>query len=321
MLPDLTSPLLEEESARCKASLEAFTEGLIVKLALSQHEAGKLRRYDHSRIDGNMYLHFPFCFVEAFAGVVLKDVRTIALSAILWMSYMRAQDDTVDKQGAADPTFLFLRDLYLRESFRLLGKLFAHDSPFWESYSTYFYEYARAVLREARDHASVESHYDEDEFFVIAKGKAAMAKYPVAALAVLSARNEKVALLTESLDYFHVGYQYWDDLVDWKEDLTAAKYSLLLARALARVAPEERNGPPSQLRERIGYVLYYSGLAEEHLDRSDKCLERATELSLAAGCTVWAGYVKKLQQQTVALADDLRSIMARRANRSDGSVG
>jgi hypothetical protein len=312
MLPRSTDPLLSlrEEGSRCKASLQAFTENLIAKLGVSQPEAEKLRQYDRSRRDGNMYLHFPFCFLEAFAGIAVEDVRTIALSGVLWMSYMRAQDDAVDKDRAAEPILVFLRDLYLRESLRLLYTIFAADSRFWESYSTYFNEYAHAVLCEDRNHSSIESRYDEEEFRVIARGKAAMAKYPVAALAVLSGRNEKMALLTESLDCFHVGYQYWDDVVDWKEDIAASKCSLLLARAFERVAPEECKGEPDRVRERIGHIVYYSGLAEENLEQSHRWLQRASEFSVEAGCTVWADYVKRLQKQTAVLANDLRSIMA-----------
>ena len=313
--PAESSLNLQEEGARCKASLEAFTENLIAKLQVSQREAERLRKYDSSRNAGNVYLHFPFCFREAFTTVALQDVRTIALSGILWMSYMRAQDDTIDKPGTVDPTLLFLRDLYLRESLHLLYGILPHNSKFWNFYSTYFDEYAQSVLCEKGNHSSIESRYDDAEFHRIAKGKAAMAKYPVAALAVLSGDEEKMLLLTESLDCFHVGYQYWDDLVDWKEDLTNSKYSLLLARALEHITPEKRTVPPDQLREKIGRVVYYSGLAEEQLDRSFKWLERAYELSLTAGCTVWGTHVKRLQKQIVVLAADLCSIMSTQTGR------
>src|SRR5437016_3646044 len=90
---------LQEEGARCRASLQAFTERLIVKLGVSPGEAERLRKYDASRKGGNVYLHFPFCFSEVFTTVALEDLRTLALSGILWMSYMRAQDDTIDEAG------------------------------------------------------------------------------------------------------------------------------------------------------------------------------------------------------------------------------
>ena len=73
-------------------------------------------------------------------------------------------------------------------------------------------------------------------------------------------------LLTESLDCFHVGYQYWDDLVDWKKDLANSNY-YLLARALEHT-PAKRSVSPDQLREKIGRVIYYAGLAEEQLNQS-----------------------------------------------------
>jgi len=315
--PAESSPNLREEGELCRASLEAFTESLITSLGVSQRDAERLRKYDSSRKEGNVYLYFPFCFREAFATVALEDVRTIALSGILWMSYMRAQDDTIDKAGQTlNPNFLFLRDLYLRESLHLLYRLFPYNSQFWNLYSTYFDEYARSVLCEKANHSSIESTFDDGEFHRIAKGKAAMAKYPVAALAVLSGEEEKMLLLTESLDCYHVGYQYWDDLVDWKEDLASSKYTLLLTRALEHINPEMR-AVPGQLRERIGRVIYYSGVAEEQLVRSFKWSQRAYELSIAAGCTVWAAHVKGLQKQTVVLAADLRAIMLAQVGRGD----
>jgi hypothetical protein len=270
-----------------------------------------LQRYDNSRNYGNVYLHFPFCFREIFTTVAIEDVRTIALSGILWMSYMRAQDDAIDKPETVDPVLLFLRYSYLRESLQLLYGILPSDSGFWNYYSNYSDEYGWSVLREKDIHSSIDSPFDAAEFYAIAKGKAAMAKYPVAALAVLSAEEKKIPLLAESLDCFHVGYQYWDDLIDWREDFANSKYSLLLARALERIPPEKRTAAPEHLREELGRTVYYSGLAEEQLEWSFKWLERACELSLEAGCTVWASHVKTLQKQTVVLAADLRSIVSK----------
>jgi len=313
MLPSpAASPMgLQEEGARCKASLRAFTQRVVDRLGVSELEADRLRKCDASINDGNVYLYFPFCFSEAFATVALEDLRILGFSGILWMSYMRAQDNTIDDAGSVDLHRLFLRDLYLRESLHLLYRLFPYDSRFWHFYSTYYDEYARAVLFEVADHSSIESTYDTVDFHRIAKGKAAMAKYPVAAQAVLSGRDDKMPMITESLDCFHVGYQYWDDLVDWKQDLANSKFSLLLANALKQVPPETRTLPLDQLRLKIARVVYHSGLAEEQLDHSFTWLERAYELAVEAGCTTWATHVRALQKQTVVLKTDLRSLMSK----------
>jgi hypothetical protein len=308
--PAETPVSLQEEGARCKASLQAFTSSVIARLALSASNAGQLLTRDSATRDGNVYFHFPFCFREAFPGVTLEHLRALALSGALWMSYMRVQDDTIDCFTAGDPAMLFLRDIYLRESLSLLYGIFPYESGFWTFYSAYFDEYARSVLAEKSERLSAASRYLDDDFHRIAKGKAAMAKYPVAAQAVLSGRLRVLPILEESLDSFHVGYQYWDDLVDWKEDLGNANYSLLLATAIQHLAPDQRDLPDVALREAIGRVVYYSGLAEEHLERSCTWFERAYELSLAAGCAAWGTHVKRLQTQTVELARDLRAIMA-----------
>jgi hypothetical protein len=222
---------------------------------------------------------------------------------------MRAQDDAVDRPGAADPGILFLRDAYLRESLHLLYKLFPCESTFWSFYSTYFDEYARSVLHEQDKNLYMDG--TDANFHSIAKGKAAMAKYPVAALAVLSGQEDKLPLLAESLDCFHVGYQYWDDLVDWREDFETPKHSLLLARAVATIPPEKRSEQPEEFRAQVGRVVYYSGLAQQQLGEAFKWFEQASDLSLKVGGVMWANHVKTLQRQTVALANDLRSISAK----------
>ena len=298
---------LEAEGERCKASLEAFTQSLIKRLSVPKNQAERLYSYDRSRKAGNVYLYFPFCFADVFPNAAIDDLRTLSLSATLWMSQMRARDDALDRPGTADPCVLFLRDAYLRESLHLLYRFIPSDCKFWSLYSTYFDEYARAVLQEQDENLYADAT-DDATFHRIAKGKAAMAKYPVAALAVLSGPEDKLPLLAEALDCFHVGYQYWDDLIDWKEDLETSKYSLVLARAIGRIPLEKRSEQRDKLRAQVGRLIYYSGLAQQQLDEAFKWFERAYELSLTAGSIIWAEHVKGLQQQTVALANDLRSI-------------
>jgi hypothetical protein len=298
---------LEAEGERCKASLQAYTQSLIKRLGVPQNQAERLHSYDQSRRAGNVYLYFPFCFADVFPNLAIDNLRMLSLSATLWISQMRARDDALDRPGTVDPYVLFLRDAYLRESLHLLYRFIPSNSKFWSLYSTYFDEYASAVLQEQDNNVYADA-IDDASFHCIAKGKAAMAKYPVAALAVLSGPEDKLPLLAEALDYFHIGYQYWDDLVDWKEDFETSKYSLVLARAIARIPPERRSGQRDKLRAQVGRVVYYSGLAQQQLDEAFKWFERAYELSLTAGAAIWAEHVKRLQQQTVTLANDLRSI-------------
>jgi hypothetical protein len=311
-----SSSNLEAEGTSCKASLLAFTQSLVTRLGVPQQQAEGLFQYDASRKVENVYLYFPFCFAEVFPTVPIDDLRTLSLSGTFWMSYMRAQDDAIDRPGSADPCFLFLRDAYLRESLHLLYKLLPCDSKFWGFYSTYFDEYAGSVLHERAKNLYTDAT-DEASFQRVAKGKAAMAKYPVAALAVLSGREDKLPLLAESLDCFHVGYQYWDDLVDWKEDFQSSKYSLLLAKAIARIPAEKRSEQPDKLQAQVGRVVYYSGLAQQQLDEAFRWFEQASELSLNNGSVIWANHVKTLQQQTVVLAHDLRSIIKAKTSGSD----
>ena len=302
---------LVEEGIRCKDSLKAFTADLIAKLRLPPEQSELLLKCDNLKADENVYLYFPFCFREVFPNVNLEDIRSIALSGVVWMSYMRTQDDALDKPTEISPSVLFVRDIYLRYSLHLLYQLFPAGSRFWDFYSSYSEEYARAVLQEKQNHSSsVMSAYDKTEFHIIAKGKAAMAKYSIAAQAVLTEEEDLLPILAESIDCFHVGYQYWDDLVDWKEDLKYSSYSLLLTRALEKLGPDRHAKPYNQLREEVGRIVYYSGIAEEHLRLAFDWFERAYELSLLARCQIWAAHVKRLQKQTADLAIDLRSIMA-----------
>jgi hypothetical protein len=118
----------------------------------------------------------------------------------------------------------------------------------------------------------------------------------------------------ESVDEFHVGYQFWDDLVDWKEDLISNNFSFLLSTAIEKLPAERRRLAVSDLPELIGPVLYRSGLADDHLGRALKCFERSHDLAIAAGANWWAAHVMVMTNQVARLAADLKSIMTRGRN-------
>jgi hypothetical protein len=301
------SSLLGDEGRRCKATLKSFTASVIQELDLSAADVQALRRSDDAKADRNVYFYFPFCFVEVFPSVPVDQVRDVALSGILWMSYMRSQDDAIDRSATAFPTSLFLRDLYLRRSLHVLYGRFPPASPFWEHFDTFFGQYARAVVLEKRL-ASPDAPYTTDEYEAIAKGKAAMAKCTVAALAVLSGDGAALPVLCEAIDCFHVAYQYWDDLKDWKEDLASSNPSYLLARARARLDRQQRSAVGPDLECELGRAIHYAGLADDQLAGSFRWGQKAYELALQAGCRIWATHVQRLQMQTSVLRSDLRSI-------------
>ncbi len=61
-------------------------------------------------------------------------------------------------------------------------------------------------------HVGIISVYPWEEFEMIAKGKSAIAKCAVAALAVLCNKIEKIEPLEKSQDYFFTALQLCDDL-------------------------------------------------------------------------------------------------------------
>ena len=298
---------LQGESIQCKVKLQTFTADLMESLRVSSNDMTKLVEADRSRKDRNVYFHLPFCFAQAFP-VGLDALRQLSYAGVLWISYARFQDDVIDGSAQASATYMLLKDLYLIESLRQMHGVLGSESTYWSYFDKYHSQFVEAILQEKYREADRTLPYSDETFRTIATGKAAMAKCAVAALGVLGAREAAIGPLAESLDAYHIAYQRYDDVVDWKADLSAGARTQLLDAIEGALTPQERALAPDDRIRPMARALHYKGIADGYLSEAIRWCERASWLAAKEGCRTWVGNVQRLQTVISALQGDLRTL-------------
>jgi len=257
--------------------------------------------------------YYPFLFADAFPRVSPEKVRQVAIAGHLYAKHLVIQDRLIDDQmGKENPEkclCILLADLLHEKSLAILHALFIPDSSFWRFLQDYHREFVRAVFLETIKHKDRISSYTEEERRQIAIGKSALAKAATAALAVLANQGEKISRLAASQDWFADGMQLYDDLKDWKKDFQLGQYSHLLNRILIEggFAAETRTGSKPSIKS-IGQVLYYSGMAEELLDRVDRACLEAIGIVEEIRCPGWIEYIESRRAECHSLKADLNQI-------------
>lgn len=233
-----------------------------------------------------LYTYYPYLFYDEFQSVSIETFRKIAISGLLCLKSILINDELIDSNDLIDPINLLHSNFLYRKCLNILSSLFISSSDFWCFFSKYNIEFTNAVLVERAKHFGMVSPFPFSEFEVIAKGKAAMAKYVTAALAVLSNKSQKIEKLEISQDYFNIGFQLYDDLKDWKKDYQNRNYSYLLTTIVYenQLTEEIKSYNPHNL-ETIGKMIYLSKAADDQLNRAIYSFHKAIEN--AKNCSLW----------------------------------
>lgn len=248
-----------------------------------------------------LYHLYPYLFSDEFPDVPLKTMNEISKASILCVDYILYYDRLMDLQNNIDRDIIFQKT-YIHEYYiKILIRLFGNDKNFWNHYERYFDEYVSAVQKEQDEHFGKLSDYTYEDFKMIACGKSALAKFPVAALACLTNKESVLKELEEALDLFAQAFQLYDDLKDWKDDLLEKRYSWMLSKIII-----ENNFQNDIALENVANVLF-----EKHYDI--RVLAKVNELCEESMLTArknrnWIRYVKTFQMKVMHLMYDMLNI-------------
>ena len=169
---------------------------------------------------------YPLTFIEEFPNIPIEIYQDLAVAGKLHFKFCLYYDKIIDNREKVTPEELFAFNMYNEKANKILHHYFKKDSIFWKYYDKYLKEYVSAVLEEQNKHYnSIDEKFTEQDFYRIAKGKSAFAKYIPAALAILSNEAEKIEIFENFQDDFYVGFQIFDDIRDWKEDINNLQIS------------------------------------------------------------------------------------------------
>jgi hypothetical protein len=136
------------------------------------------------------------------------------------------------------------------------------------------------------------------------------------ALAFLSKRTEELKRLSTSLDHHHIALILIDDLEDWRQDFQASNFTFLLTRLVQKTGlTEEIRCGSSIASERIGRLLYATGLMEDQLRLAEAFFQKASATVGPLPLPLWKRFNSEFRSRCRALRHDLAEIRRREERR------
>jgi len=260
----------------------------------------------------NIHYYYPLVFYDDFKEVDIELHRLLSIYGRLYLIHILQTDRILDDRSEVQPVDLFKSFLLYEKATEYVRKVFLPDSKFWEYYEKYHMEYINAILLEKTVHYDKIMSYPLSDYEAISKGKSAMAKTITTGLAILNGSPELIPYIDNSQDNFYIGYQFYDDLRDWKEDLKNRQFSLLLTRVLkglGYVGKSDRENIPDL--EEIGRYMYYSGLAEWALKEAEHYYNKSLSVLQDLSFLTWRKIILDYRKKCIDLKRDLALIKNR----------
>ena len=263
------------------------------------------------------FYYYPFLFASAFPSVAAEDLRTLAFANRILLEAILLSDKKIDETRPWTPVDFYLADCCFHKASETLLSLFPLEHTFWLQTQNWFSQYARAIHKEQLRHRYRLSRYTLEEFYEISKGKVALLKTTLLAMGLLS-DDADVASLMESQDRFLVGFQCFDDLKDWKEDLRHKNFTFLLTRVLLEGGFDHRLRRNGFLpRGEVGQVLYHRGIAEDQLRLAERYFREALDSVKAVHVPLWVDVIRGFLRHCRTMRHDLAEIRRRARTAND----
>jgi radical SAM protein with 4Fe4S-binding SPASM domain len=260
--PPLRDPEVDDEVTAVVASFDLQVAGWpdhLRKLARTS-PAWQLRGAGLSH-------YLPFWLDTALArGRLRGAAQQMALANRFGQFFCLLQDAVIDRSDSEPAGVLLPGDALFFQFVHRYQSLFSADEPFWRYFERYWTEYLDALAWEVRC-CRRPRRSDRGDAIWRAR-KLSPIKICCAGMALLARRPEVLPGLEALIDELHAGWQLWDDLQDWEDDLSRGHWTwpLALARERLHGAPLADDVEAQLWSEGVAATVV--GVACEHLDRA-----------------------------------------------------
>ncbi len=236
------------------------------------------------------YNHYTRLFSAYFKEVPNNVVNELSLAGSHCYEAVLAMDRIIDD----GKTQFFTSFVHAQEeSIKRLGWLFEKNSEFWTKWEERRNEYFKAVEIE-KSIFKTNKPFSFTDYADLASKKGAFGKIAIDALHVLS--NQKDLSLYECLlqshDHFSLGFQLYDDVQDFIEDLEKGQFNWGVKELKHELGVRFDQLDPKILNK----YLYLCGIGQSMLGEAIKAFEKS--YSVIGGFTVqsdWETTIKETQ--------------------------
>ncbi len=272
---------------------------------------------DHPRLFHSKYLSdlsgagekvYALLFRPLFPTLHETTAMDLDIGFILYREHFNLLHHTIHQDGDQRQVINLEATFLLQESLGLLSRYFPQTSYFWYEFERHQQAFMQ-MIAQARD-LSVggmdKEPYNQDTFESVVRGRAAIAKCVVAALAVSADVPEQLEGLYLFIDELTLAKQLYDDVKNWQNDHKHQRTSFLLQRFATEMASIDKM---LTLDEKTFKQLF---LASETLRTATQDLQERLEKLLRtpdiAPCTLLLEDLRKLHKVIALYKDGVYSL-------------
>lgn len=244
----------------------------------------------------------PFVLYDAFP-VRPDKLRTLAYALTVGGLYAMAEDKLIDSQTGPGLSHNLLVPSLYGEFIRALHQLFPANSDFWSYHDRFFREYQMAELTDDR-RTGRSGRIPARSYYHVARNKSAPMKLALCGMAILSGRRNRIAKLFKSFDCWILGYQIFDDIVDWREDYLSRRQTLVGIR-IRQLTKSAGAGAKQPRISDVAALIHSSGLVESMLDESGRWFSMAVKSVDGFQCENWIRFLRFFSRMTDGAIRDL----------------
>lgn len=231
------------------------------------------------------YQYYPRLFRAYFPEVEQTLIRRLSDTGYIYYHSLLLLDDLIDDKKVSSLAKMILLQ---EEAIKSLSFIYGKDSEFWFYWEKRKKEYFDAVKIEKGLHyqnANWEMYAD------LADKKSAFGKIAIDCLFVLSDKKYQLyEALIESHKWFSIGFQLYDDIKDFKEDIQRQQFNWAVYELNCQLSEEEKN---TDILTR-NKLLYIRGVGQKILSLSISYFEKAAEvLNKYAIESEWIDVIRK----------------------------
>lgn len=213
----------------------------------------------------DFYERYPALFHDYYPTIRSQIVAQLSEAGFAFYKSVLELDAIIDNQE----TYRIFSVLDLQESaIKKLSSVFLEDSHFWKLWLQRKTEYKEAIALEKQLH----HYFCEEKYTEVADKKSAFGKVAIDSLYVIS--EEKDTTLYKNLllshQYFSLGFQIYDDVIDFREDFNGSQFNIAVYEL-----SKQLNFQNYSNAEALHKIFYIKGLGFELLQKSINSFEKA----------------------------------------------
>lgn len=170
----------------------------------------------------DFYQHYPRLFSNYFKFIDNNSIEELSKAGYFYYQSILHTDTLIDdKDFSVIPTI----QKFQESSIKLLTSIFGINSDFWNYWEKRRFEYFEAVKNEKK--LSYEKEVSLSDYEALADKKSAFGKIAIDSLWLISNKQNSKPYkdLLLSHYYFSIGFQMYDDVKDFREDLEKGQFN------------------------------------------------------------------------------------------------